>query len=316
MFDEEMVEEFKIEAFELLDEGEANLLAIDRGEDFLSQYNNVFRVFHSLKGGAGMLGMEEVQKHTHYLENLLEKCKEAGQMTKPYIDYFLSGIDGSRHLLNGESIDFDYTDPGEGAAAVSVDREEIQKRVNKAQSSKGLVYIVDDEEDIREILGDLVDDAGFSYREFEDGQLAFQALKEAQDQPVCVLLDMTMPRMSGLDLLREIQKINPDLPVIFISGNLSKSDVIDSISYGVFSVLEKPFQPAHVIANLNNAAQKYLTTKLINRSIKFMFYQFSDLDDFLKSQGKEEIREVMRTEMESLITLKNELKNLGKAGKS
>ena len=104
--------------------------------------------------------------------------------------------------------------------------------------------------------------------------------------------------------------------MIFISGNLSKSDVIDSINYGVFSVLEKPFQPAHVIANLNNAAQKFLTTKLINRSIKFMFYQFSDLDEFLKSQGKEEIREVMRTEMESLITLKNELKNLGKAGKS
>ncbi|MAF91730.1 MAG: hypothetical protein CL674_10715 [Bdellovibrionaceae bacterium] len=317
MFDEEMVEEFKIEAFELLDEGEANLLAIDRGEDFLTQYNNVFRVFHSLKGGAGMLGLEEVQKHTHYLENLLEKCKESGQMTKPYIDYFLLGIDCSRQLLNGQSIQFDYADPGESAAApANVDREEVEKRVTKAQSSKGLVYIVDDEEDIREILGDLVDDAGFSFREFEDGQLAFQALKEGQDQPVCVLLDMTMPRMSGLDLLREIQKINPDLPVIFISGNLSKSDVIDSINYGVFSVLEKPFQPAHVIANLNNAAQKFLTTKLINRSIKFMFYQFSDLDEFLKSQGKEEIREVMRTEMESLITLKNELKNLGKAGKS
>lgn len=309
MFDEAMIEEFRIEALELLEEGEVGLLAIDKGGDFIQHYNGIFRVFHSLKGGAGMLGMEELQRHTHYLENLLEKCKESGQMEKAYVDYFLRGVDAARSLLHGDAVDFDYTDPGERTSASS---SPVRPVIASPVKSKGLVYIVDDEEDIRDILSDLVEEAGFSFRCFGDGQQAFDALAAKTDEPVCVLLDMTMPRMSGLELLEEIQKINPDLPVIFISGNLSKVDVIESVAYGIFAVLEKPFQPSQVIANLNNAAQKYLTTKLLHRSIKFMFYQFSDLDDFLKSQGKEEIRRVMRSELENLLTLRNELQKINR----
>lgn len=316
MFDEEMLEEFKIEAFDMLEEGEANLLNLDKGAEFESEYNNIFRVFHSLKGGAGMLGMEEVQKHTHFLENLLEKCKEKGEMPKEYIDYFLSGIDATRGLLNGETVDFDYSDPGESTPAVpAVDKTAVEEKVQHKMNN-GLVYIVDDESDIREILSELVEDAGYSYREFEDGEKAFEALRSGEDDPVSILLDMTMPNMSGLDLLREVQKINPDIPVIFISGNLSKNDVIESVRYGVFSVLEKPFQPAHVIANLTNASKRYKIQKLLNRSIKFMFYQFSDLDDFLKEQGKHEVRSVLKSEIEALLEMKNELRGLGATEKS
>lgn len=315
MFDESMIEEFKVEAYDMLDEGESNLLALDRGESFTEQYNNIFRVFHSLKGGAGMLGMEEVQKHTHYLENLLEKCKEKGEMTKEYIDYFLAGIDATRVLMEGGEINFDYADPSEAKVEVP-DKEAIAEKVETKKASKGLVYIVDDEPEIREILAELVEDAEFSSREFGDGEEAFAALREKEDEPVCVLLDMTMPNMSGMALLREVQKINPELPVIFISGNLSKADVIEAIRYGVFAVLEKPFQPAHVVTNLNNAAKKYMTQKLLNRSIKFMFYQFSDLDEYLKSQGKDEIRRVLKDEIEGLIEMKNLLKGMDMEEKS
>lgn len=314
MFDEEMLEEFKIEAYEMLDQGEANLLALDKGESFTEQYNNIFRVFHSLKGGAGMLGMEEVQKHTHYLENLLEKCKEIGSMEKEYIDYFLSGIDVTRDLLEGKEVDFDYSDPAEAKVEVP-NIEKIEEKV--AQKSLGdVVYVVDDEEGIRDILVELVEEAGFRAREFEDGEQAFSALREKSDEPVSILLDMTMPNMSGMDLLREVQKINAELPVIFISGNLNKSDVIEAIRYGVFAVLEKPFQPGHVVSNLSNAAQRYKVQKLLNRSIKFMFYQFSDLDQFLKEQGKEEIRRTLRTEIEGLVEMKNSLKGMKSEEKS
>ena len=108
MFDDEMIEEFKVEASDILMEGEAALLDISKGQNFSQKYNELFRAFHSIKGGAGMLGLEEVQKHTHFLENLLQEFADSENMQEVAIDYFLKGIDATRQLLDGESISFSY----------------------------------------------------------------------------------------------------------------------------------------------------------------------------------------------------------------
>ncbi|MFK8138204.1 MAG: response regulator [Bdellovibrionales bacterium] len=317
-FDQEMIEEFKIEAFDMLDQAESSLLAIDKGEDFNENYNNIFRAFHSLKGGAGMLGLEEVQKQTHFLENLLEQTKETGHMEKVYIDYFLSGCDASRRLLDGEEVDFKCFDPGEEAAGSEkvsnnepeVSNEDREKAINERAESQNQIWVVDDEEEIREILGELVKDAGFSLREFEDGQRAYEALKETNDgnRPVTIILDMTMPNMTGLELLEKIRGVDPDIPSIFISGNLTKKDVISATNSGVFCVLEKPFDSSTVISNLKNASRRYQLSKLLNRTIKFMFYQFSDLDSYLEKLGKDDLRNYMKEELENLIKWKEELR--------
>ena len=90
---------------------------------------------------------------------------------------------------------------------------------------------------------------------------------------------MKMPKTSGLDLLREVNKIDPDIPVIFVSGHLTKEMIIESLSYGIFGVVEKPFQEAQIVAMASAAAERGYLNKLLNKSINFIMYQFSDLDN-------------------------------------
>ena len=89
--DESIFGEFEIEAREMLEESEDKLLAIENGGDFHENYNGIFRAFHSLKGAAGMFGLDELQKHMHLLETLFESLNKIGQMEKDQVDYFLKG---------------------------------------------------------------------------------------------------------------------------------------------------------------------------------------------------------------------------------
>lgn len=108
MTDEMMLQEFKIEAAEMFEDAENGLLAIDKGEDYLANYNRIFRAFHSLKGAAGMFGMNDLQQHMHKLESLFEASKKLGGLSKAQCDYFLDGIDGAKHIMNGDCVQFDH----------------------------------------------------------------------------------------------------------------------------------------------------------------------------------------------------------------
>ena len=313
MFDNEMIDEFKVEVLDILLEAESALLDLSKGNNFSKKYNEVFRAFHLIKGGAGMLGLEEVQKHTHFLENLLQEFSDSESMPEVAIDYFLKGIDLTRSILDGENVSFDYVSKDELVKNPKPSSNiEIANR-NHSKKSLGYLYIVDDEVDIRDILNDIVEQAGYEAQCFADGLQAFEAISDKNNQrPDCILLDMSMPNMSGMEFLKRVQKIDPDIPVIFISGHLSKADVIESISYGVYAILEKPFKPVQVISLVTNAVKKNRIMKLLNRSIKFMFYQFSDLDSFLASEGKHEIRRVLKSVIEGLIQMKSKLRSLEK----
>ena len=73
----EEIREFKNEALELLDEAEQSLLSLEKGGDFSKTYAAVFRVFHSLKGGAGMLGLQELQSHRTPARKPLSRVQES-----------------------------------------------------------------------------------------------------------------------------------------------------------------------------------------------------------------------------------------------
>lgn len=102
------LEEFKVEALELLDTAEKGLLSLDLGSDYKVAFDSIFRGFHNLKGAAGMMELTELQSHTHRLEDILMQFKEQNQIPKEYIGLFLQGIDVARAILNGEQVHFDY----------------------------------------------------------------------------------------------------------------------------------------------------------------------------------------------------------------
>ena len=91
--DKGLLDEFALEATELLDEAEDALLKIDHDQDIKKIYNLVFRTFHSLKGSSGMMGFKELQRHLHLLEDYLQKSKNDFAHFKASADYYLKGVD-------------------------------------------------------------------------------------------------------------------------------------------------------------------------------------------------------------------------------
>ena len=117
-FSKEDLEEFKIEANEILEIAEKSLFKIESGVDFKGAFDSVFRALHNLKGAAGMMELTALQNHVHEIETLFMKFKGATAIPKSHVDFFLKGIDGVRILLNGGEISFDYTPPGSEQTAI------------------------------------------------------------------------------------------------------------------------------------------------------------------------------------------------------
>ncbi len=317
-FNSEEIEEFKNEATELLDDAEKNLLSLEKGGDFAKTYAAVFRVFHSLKGGAGMLGMQELQSHMHHLENHYQECKHLKSIPAHIASYFLNGIDTSRQIMAGEKVSFDYSQfkleqnlspPAEPTAAQPALSQNSNAPEPLGFTAEGVrVLVIDDEPEIIEILKDLLTLSGFEVAGFTSPKEALTQLKRFK--PDVVLTDFRMPDLTGLEVLKAVNQIDPDLPVIYVSGHLSKEVIMESLVYGIFGALEKPFKQADVITMCKNASDRYRMAKLLNHTISFIYYQYSDLDQYLQTKGANEIRESMHKQFKSLIEAKRKLKFL------
>lgn len=118
-FSQDEFNEFKIEALELLEIAEKSLLALDEGGEFRGCFDAVFRGFHNLKGAAGMMELTDLQNHTHELETILMGFKKEDSMPRHFISFFLRGIDASRALLDGQTIQFDYKVINAGSGPVT-----------------------------------------------------------------------------------------------------------------------------------------------------------------------------------------------------
>ena len=110
------------------------------------------------------------------------------------------------------------------------------------------VLIVDDEAEIRKTLTDII--SGMRYPEaleiegVPDGQQGLDAV--VRQRPDLVLLDLQMPRMDGLALLKQIREVEPRLPVIVISATQENKMSSEALRNGAVAYLPKPFDPRHV----------------------------------------------------------------------
>lgn len=314
MSDDAMLDEFKIEAAELFESAENSFLEIDKGEDFSSNFNSIFRAFHSLKGAAGMFGINDLQSHMHKLENLLESMKSQGHFDKVQIDYFLSGIDAAKSILEGGSPEFkhielaDFSRNKEVGKASRIEEAKVKQEQKHTEDKLGLVYIVDDEVEITNIIAEVLEDIDFAVQKFNSAKDLLAALNESV--PDVVLSDINMPGMNGVEMIESINEINQDIPVIFISAYITKDVMLNALNYGAYAFIEKPFDEIRIANVVRNAVKKFKAVKLLNKSIDYILYQFSDLDEFLKSQGKENIRVTLKDELKKILDQKKLLKQL------
>ncbi len=113
------------------------------------------------------------------------------------------------------------------------------------------VLIVDDETTIIESLEGILSDDGFEVMHAFNG---YEALKKIeQESPDIVLLDIWMPGMDGIETLKEIKKITPNLPVVMITGHGTIESAVDATKSGAYDFLEKPLSIDKVMVTINNA---------------------------------------------------------------
>ena len=302
-FTDDETNEFKIEAHELLDMAEKSLLALDTGSTFASQYDAIFRAFHSLKGAAGMMEMMPLQSHMHKLENLLVEQKSSATLARDFVDHFLRGIDAGRHHLNGVPVEFDHEIRVKAVSPVPK-----QKIVAHAPRAEHLpkIMVIDDDLALIDLMKEILTPRGFEVFAFDS---PLEALKNLDSiRPDVILTDVQMPVMSGLEVLKNVRASQADLPVVFVSGHADKDVLLKAIEMGVYAVLEKPFPILAVLEVCRNAVEKNRLLHLVNSSINLLVYQFADLEDYLMSQGKVDVRNAIDTEMKKLMELRRKLK--------
>jgi two-component system, cell cycle sensor histidine kinase and response regulator CckA len=118
--------------------------------------------------------------------------------------------------------------------------------------ASGQVLVVDDEPLVRGVTARILHTMGFDVLTAGDGVEALRIFRESQDRIATVVLDVTMPRMSGQEVLSELHRMNPDLPVILCSG-FSEADIDAHAANGArVSFLEKPFREDDLVAKLRD----------------------------------------------------------------
>lgn len=110
------------------------------------------------------------------------------------------------------------------------------------------VLIVDDEADVRKTLTDILRAMRYAepleVEEVSDGRAGLDAV--VRQRPDLVLLDLQMPRMDGLALLKQIREVEPRLPVIVISATQDNTMSSEALRNGAVAYLPKPFDSRHV----------------------------------------------------------------------
>jgi FixJ family two-component response regulator len=118
-------------------------------------------------------------------------------------------------------------------------------------SERAIVSVVDDDESVRESLPDLLKELGFETRAFSSAEefLASDALGATE----CLIVDVSMPGMTGPDLQLELARLKRRIPIIFITAYVDEAVKKSVIQRGAVDCLFKPFSEATLVEALNRA---------------------------------------------------------------
>jgi DNA-binding NtrC family response regulator len=169
---------------------------------------------------------------------------------------------------------------------------------------KARVLVVDDERAIRDLLADAVRNVGYEVFSAPNGQEALSLMGE-EDIHIAIV-DIKMPGMNGIDLLRKIPDISPETVVIMITAYASVETAVDALRYGAFDYILKPLIYEDVIAKIMRIDQ-YLKIKRENRILRQEMERHYDFHNIVaKSQSMRNVfdmvRKVSTTASNTLIT--------------
>ena len=116
------------------------------------------------------------------------------------------------------------------------------------------LLVIDDDSRVRTVVSWQLEAEGYVVREAADGNAAWQAI--AEQRPVLVVLDLSLPGMSGLDLLRRLRDAGDRTPVVVLSGRNGEGDRILGLDLGADDYLVKPFSPGELAARVRSVLRR------------------------------------------------------------
>ncbi len=141
----------------------------------------------------------------------------------------------------GEGTRFSLFLPYDMPAAQESPAVEDVSGPSAARFNAGTALIVDDEESVRDIFSELLKELGYQTVLAENGIRGLELFKSINESLAVAIVDLTMPEMSGTELVREIRWLNPEIPVILCTGMLFDDKKRELERLGVGAFLEKPF---------------------------------------------------------------------------
>lgn len=118
------------------------------------------------------------------------------------------------------------------------------------------VLVVDDEEDYRLIIKDVLDGAGYEVRTAEHGEAGLEVAKEFS--PEVILVDWMMPRMDGETFVQTLRRdpAKREIPIIMLTVKQTAEDELEALHFGVDDFIIKPFQAEDLLARLRAVARR------------------------------------------------------------
>jgi FixJ family two-component response regulator len=117
-----------------------------------------------------------------------------------------------------------------------------------------IVFVVDDDPSVREALSSLIRSAGLSVKTFSSAQEFLTS--QRPDAPACLVLDVRLPGLSGLDLQRELSATHSSIPIIFITGHGDIPTTVEAMKAGAVEFLTKPFRDQDLLDAIQQAIER------------------------------------------------------------
>ena len=134
------------------------------------------------------------------------------------------------------------------------------------RKTNATVLIVDDDLSVRKALGRLVASAGFDTRAFSSAKEFLESKKPKT--PSCLVLDVQMPALGGLDLQKELTRRHIDIPIIFITGHGDIPMGVKAMKDGAIDFLPKPFNDTELLGAIDRAIDRDMRNKRQCREVE------------------------------------------------
>lgn len=119
---------------------------------------------------------------------------------------------------------------------------------------KATVFVVDDDASLREALGSLIRSAGLRVETFASAQEFLAGLR--REEPCCLVLDVKLPGLSGLDLQARLAKVGMQIPIVFITGHGDIPTSVRAMKAGAVEFLTKPFRGRDLLKAIRQGIQR------------------------------------------------------------